>query len=166
MRLSSNLAIVLLALLPVALGCKSEAQQVADQEALVRKAEENLKREAALKEAALKRQIRSTPGAFLEATDLGAFDKGVLNSYRQLTKVTVKNKTRYALDGIKGEVEWLDDQGVVREKTLVRLKRSIPAGDTKVFSTGDGSMDSGTTESHAHKYVLKFTSASVIESPE
>jgi hypothetical protein len=153
-----------------ATACKNERQQiaekVADQEAIVRQAQENLKREAALREAKLKREITNNPGAFLEAAQFETFNKGILSSYRQLTKMTVTNKTKYPLTSLSGEVHWYSDAGDVREKTMFRVKGSLAGGDSKVFSTGDGSLESGTTESHAKKLRVVFDSAKIVETVE
>jgi hypothetical protein len=149
-----------------ALGCKSETQQQADQQAILRQAEEHLKEEKALEEARLKRQILANPNAYLQVSGLNAFDKGILDSYRQLTTMTVMNKTTYPLTAFTGEVHWLSDQNEVREVTIFRLRGSLAPGDTKTFKTADGSLDTGTTESHAHKYEVSFKQVKFVDVAE
>jgi hypothetical protein len=114
----------------------------------------------------LRRQIVEHPNLFLQTSDYKAFDKGILDSLRQLTQMSVTNRSKYALHDLAGEVQWISDAGELREKTLFRLRGSIAAGDIKVFRTGDGSLDSGTVESHAHKFRVAFTTARVLETLE
>jgi hypothetical protein len=144
----------------------AEEKRIAAQaaaETTARLERENQEQEA--KTAALKKKILANPTHFLWVSDTEMFNKGIVNSYRQLTRMTVTNKTKYPLEDLGGQVEWLDDQGVVRELTTFRLKESIAAGDTKIFRTGNN-MDSSTTDSHAHKLRVKFVTAKFVESPE
>jgi hypothetical protein len=145
------------------IACKSEATKQAEEQVLVRQAEERIREERALAEARRRKQILSNPGAFLQVGDLGATDKGIINSYRQLTKMSVTNKTNYPLTEMSGEVLWLSDQGEVREVTLFRLRGSLAPGDTKMFTTANNTLDSGTTESHAHKYQVSFKQVKFVD---
>jgi hypothetical protein len=81
-------------------------------------------------------------------------------------KVSITNRAPYALTSLGGEVEWMSDAGEVREKTLFRLRGSLSPGDTKTFTTGDGTLDTGTTESHAHKARVVFKQAKLVEVAE
>jgi hypothetical protein len=49
-----------------------------------------------------KAQITANRSAFVETNDEVIFDKAIINTYRQLTKVTVLNKSHFALRNIQG----------------------------------------------------------------
>jgi hypothetical protein len=110
-----------------------------------------------------KAQVVANPTAFLETSNEAIFDKGIINTYRQLSKVTVLNKSHFALRNIQGSVDWLDESGNTLGSTAVTLAGSIPAGDTKSFSTEDHSMSSTTLQGKAAKYLLKFTHVDIID---
>lgn len=139
------------------------AKKQQDELALLQQAEERLQAEKALKEARLKARILSSPNEFLQVGDLAAIDNGIFSSDRQLTKMTVTNRTAYPLTGFSGEVHWMSDKNEVREITLFKLGGSLSPGDTKTFTTGDGSLDTGTTVSHAHKYEVSFKQVKFLE---
>jgi len=148
----------------------AEAQKQAEERAIALQAEAaaeaRIKQEKAEAEARRKQEVVSNPNAFLATSDLAYFDKGILNSYRQLMKVSVTNRAPYALTGLSGEVEWISDVGEVREKTMFSMRGSISPGDTKSFGTQDGSLNTGTTDSHAHKARVVFKQVKLVDVAE
>ncbi len=138
-------------------------KKAADERAAIIAAAEKTKQEQEAKEAALKARILASPGEFLKIGDTEMFNKGILNSYRQLVRMSVTNKSKYPLEGIAGQVEWLDDGGQMREVTTFRLKGSLTGGDTKVYRVSEGTLESSTTDSHAHKLNVKVMTAKFVE---
>jgi hypothetical protein len=144
----------------------SAAKKQQDELAVMQQAEERIKSEKTLEEGRLKMRIPSAPNEFLQVTNLAAIDDSLFNSDRRLTRISVTNKTAYPLTGFSGEVQWLSDQNEVREVTLFKLRGSLAAGDTKTFTPGDGGLDTGTTVSHAHKYLVSFKQVKFLDVAE
>lgn len=113
--------------------------------------------------ADLRAAVLENPGRYLEESELKYFDKGIINNYRQLTGFALLNKSPFALRDLRGHVEWLNDNGEPAGSTPFSLKGSIPAGDTKRFSTDSGTMKSGTIESSASKARVTFSHAAIVE---
>jgi len=125
-----------------------------------------LEQEKASQTQALEREkkaLRDTPDSFLITSNLEYYNKGIINDYRQLIKVSVLNRSKFPVGGLSGDVEWYDDNGGKFGSTTFALGGSIPAGDTKNFSTEDGSMTSTTIQGGAKKAVVKFTHVEIIE---
>ncbi|TKD09152.1 hypothetical protein [Polyangium fumosum] len=155
-------------------GCKSEADHQREQAAFALevareqerlRAEEEKRRADAEKEAIQQAKLRilRDPSSVLVADNLGYFDKGIINSYRQLVKMSVLNKSKYALGSIEGEVDWLDDNGHKVGSVPFTLKGSIPAGDTKWFSKDAGTLSNGTLQTNATRTRIRFTRVQLIE---
>ncbi len=166
-------------------GCKDEAKERAeaqakaqaefkakeDQEAAiaarVRKEMEDAaaakaKAEADAKEAA-KKDLAANPDKYLDERDLGYFDKGIINDYRQLNKLTVDNKSQFKVADLKGNVEWQTANGDPVGSSPFTLKGTIKAGDSVTFSTDSGTLAAGTIEGAASKAKITFTHAKVID---
>ncbi len=123
-----------------------------------RKAEE----EAAAKEA-LKRDIAENPGKYLEAGGYKYFDKGFINSYRQLVQVTVENTSQYRVKELTGQVEWLDGDGKLVGASPVTLEGTIDAGDSMTFSSDAHTLTSGTIEGASSNCKVVLKSAKVLD---
>jgi hypothetical protein len=117
----------------------------------------------AQKKAQEKAQISANPASVLETSGVEVFNKGIINPYRQLTKLTVLNKGHFALRNVQGSVEWFDPSGNTLGSTSFSLTGSIPAGDTKRYSTEDQTMSSSTLQGKGEKYRLKFTHVDIID---
>jgi hypothetical protein len=110
-----------------------------------------------------KKDLLANPGAYLEAKDVKAFDKGILNTYRQIVGLTLLNRATLAVQDISGDVTWLDDKGARVASMPFKLKGSIPAGGTETFSAEAGTLENGTVETKANKYRLTFSHVSIVE---
>ena len=108
-------------------------------------------------------EVLRNPNGFLETSEITSFDKGILNNYRQLTGFTLLNKSPFPLKELKGTVEWVNDDGESAGSTPFSLQGSISAGDTKKFSTSNGTMKSGTLQTGASKLRLKFEHVAIVE---
>jgi hypothetical protein len=110
-----------------------------------------------------KAALRADPTRFLKTSDLGFFDKGIINSYRQLSKVTVLNTSKFSVTGIGGEVAWTDGQGNRIGSTTFSLAGALPAGDQKTFTTAEGTLQSGTLQGAAKSATVRFTAIKIVE---
>jgi hypothetical protein len=120
------------------------------------------KAEADAKEAA-KKDMAANPDKYLEERDLGFYDKGIINDYRQLSKLTVDNKSAFKITDLKGNVEWLTSDGQAVGSSPFSLNGAIKAGDSETFSTDAGTLTAGTIEGAAFKAKITFTHAKVID---
>jgi hypothetical protein len=116
-------------------------------------------------QAAEKARLRSQPDLFLQTSNLTYYDKGIINDYRQLTGVTVLNKSKYPVNNLQGEVDWIGSNGAKAGSVPFTLSGSIPAGDTKTFSSAAGTLSNGTLETSASRAAIRFTHVDVVESP-
>jgi hypothetical protein len=112
--------------------------------------------------ADLRSDVQANPGKYLQVTNSQAYDKGLINSYRQLTSLTLLNKSSFALTDLKGSVDWEDASGASTGTTPFTLVGSIPAGATLTFSTANGTMTSGTLQTKTNKTQIKFTHATIV----
>jgi hypothetical protein len=136
------------------------AALIAVQAAAQARAEESSRKERE------KASIRQDPSRYLESSDLEYFDKGILNDYRQLTRISILNKSNYALRNIAGEVDWVNGEGEKVGSVPFTVKGSIPAGDTKRFSKDAHTLQNGTLQTSAKRARIRFTQAEIVEVPE
>ena len=121
-------------------------------------------REAQANEVAhAKAALRGDPTRFLKTSDLGFFDKGIINSYRQLSKLSVLNTSKFSVTGMRGQVDWTDAQGKLIGSTVISLAGALPAGDAKTFSTQDRTLQSGTLQGASTNAAVRFTSVDIVE---
>lgn len=133
----------------------SRDRQRRDDEAAAQAAQEAAKLEAE------KQKVRT--GQYLTTSDLTYYDKGIINDYRQLTGMAVLNRSKFPVMNLSGDVEWIWDNGARAASMPFVLKGSIAAGDTKTFSTSDGSMQNGTVQTGATKVRIHFTNVDIVE---
>lgn len=107
--------------------------------------------------------LMANPNAFLDTSDLVNYDKGIINDYRQLTSVTVLNRSHFPVQNMSGDVEWVNESGARVASMPFTLKGSIAAGDTKRFSQAEGTLSNGTVQSSARKLRVKFTHIDIVE---
>jgi len=155
-------------------GCTSEAEKRAQAEqaaALARtqaelavlKAKETAAEEARARREKAKQDLLANPSAWFEATDIEFFDKGIINTYRELVKVSLMNKSRFAVRDVRGTVQWLRDNGDEIASVDFSVPGSIAAGDTKTFSKDDGTLTSTTIQTGAQKYRIRVTKVALVE---
>jgi len=126
-------------------------------------AEANRKAEEERRKAEERAQILKDPTPYLAVSELAFFDKGIINSYRQLTGFSLENKSPFHLKNLKGSVDWINSQGESVGSTPFSLKGSLASGDTKRFDVTSGTLKSGTIEASANQVKLRFQSASAVE---
>ena len=112
-----------------------------------------------------KQRLVTSPSLFLETSEPGYFDKGIINDYRQLIAVSVLNKSKYPVKNIRGDVDWVNDDGASVGSMPFSLKGSIPAGDTKRFTESAGTLANGTIQSSAKRARINITHIEIIEAP-
>ena len=145
----------------VSIGCETEA----DRQRQAASVAAQLRAQEMARERAERSNVLQNPGGVLQTSDLKYFDRGFLNSYRQLTGVTVLNTSKFPLNNLRGEVDWLAEDGAKFGSVPFTLKGSIPAGDTKVFSESNGTLTSGTLQGNAKRARLRFTSVEIVGTP-
>lgn len=147
----------------------AEAAHEQEQQAAEAAHEQALAMQRAAEEAEAKRkadqraQVLQNPNGFFDVSEVVYFDKGIINDYRQLSAFTLLNKSPYPLHEMNGTIEWVKDNGESAGSTPFSLKGSIPAGDTKKFSKNDGTLESGTLQSDAANYRLKFEHVAIVQ---
>lgn len=160
-----KVAIVLLALAGGGVYAFLAAQERAAELAKRRIEEDQARREAERqqREFELRERVTANPGSVLQVEDLKYYDKGIINSYRTLISVSIGNKSKFALRKLSGQVEWLREDGSLVGASPFTLSGSIAPGDTKVFTAGNGTLDTGTIQGAASKARLKFDPAQILE---
>lgn len=113
--------------------------------------------------AARRHDVVANPTRWLQTSGLQIFNKGILNSYRQMQRMTVTNTSAYPLRDLQGTIDWLDGAGASTGTTPFAIEGALPAGDSKAFSTFDRSLSSGTVESRANTVRITFTHAAIVE---
>ena len=139
-------------------GCETHADRQRQAEAVAAE----LRAQERARERAERVSVLENPGSVLQTSDLKYFDRGFINSYRQLTGITVLNTSRFALNNVRGEVDWLGADGAKFGSVPFTLKGSIPAGDTKVFSDSSGTLQSGTVQGDAKRATIRFTAVEIV----
>jgi hypothetical protein len=124
-----------------------------------------LTQQAAARTAQAKASLRTNPSKYLDASDVGVHDKGIVNSYRELTSLTVLNRSAFAVDSVQGEVDWFDSGGSKIGSTTFTLAGSIPASATVVFSKAQKNLVSGTLQGKATTERVRFTAVNLVETP-
>jgi hypothetical protein len=155
------LAAALLAFTGIA-GCTSQAEKQAEAARIAATKQAEVQAAAAAAEAARKAQAKqallTNPSNFIEASGAEFFDKGIINTYRELTKVSLMNKAEFPVRSVKGSVEWLDGSGNTIATVAFSVPGSIAAGDSKTFSHSDRTLETTTIQTDAKKYRIKVTS--------
>jgi hypothetical protein len=123
-----------------------------------------------------KMNLLTNPGLFLPTSDreyegedgrqvsgsAGAWSKPGTDTDRQLTSMMVSNTSHFAVAELSGDVVWFDDQDKRIGSTPFSLSGSIAAGQSKRFSIGDGSMQSGKLHGVAGAVQVVFTHVKVV----
>jgi len=136
-------------------GCQSEAERAAKAAAAQAAAERTLFDQR-------RNEVLAKPGAFLTYESPEMFDKGIINSYRQLIAVTIVNSAAVTVSVEKARVVWLTEQGEeVGSSPLTFIGGTLAPGMRKRFSTSDSSLTSGTIQGEAKKVRLEFTGVQV-----
>jgi hypothetical protein len=115
--------------------------------------------------AAERLNVVRNPNDYLKTSDFKSLDRGIINSYRELTSVTVLNTSKYPLNNLSGEVDWLAEDGSKFGSVPFTLKGSIPAGDTKEFSTEAHTLVSNTVKGNAKRLRVRFTNVEIVGTP-
>lgn len=167
---AAPIVLIMTAIMALGPSCETDAERRKNDEVLlakVRQAQQRVIEDAKQAEAQALEQakldLRKSPEKHLIAGDLQYYDKGIINEYRQLTKMSVLNRSKFAVTRLAGEVDWFDDNGGKIGSTNFSLRGSIPVGETKWFSTDDGSLKSGTLGGSSKKLGVRFTQLEVIE---
>jgi hypothetical protein len=140
---------------------QSQTEETARRVAEEERVRQEQERKAA--EEAERRSIAASPGSVLEALKYNTYDEGITNDYTQLSAITILNRSKYGLRKISGMAEWLDDSGNLVGATPFEVGGSIPAGDTKTFSTQNGTLTSGTIKGEGKKLRLKYGPAEIVQ---
>jgi hypothetical protein len=138
-----------------------ERRDLDDADARARAREEQRQQQESERVANDKRMVRS--GAYLVTSDFGYHDEGIINDYRQLAAVTVLNRSKYPVNNISGNVEWIDGSGTIAGSMPFSLGGSIVAGDQRRFTQADGSLRNGTIRSSATRARIVFTHVDIVE---
>jgi hypothetical protein len=146
-------------------GCQDAKQDAEAKAQLVDEAAGKLRADEAKQLADAKAQLVADPSAYLEASDIGYYDKGIINDYRQVTRMRVMNRSKFPVTSVSGDIDWMDDGGAKVGSMPFSVSGSIAAGDTKLFSTDDGSLTNGTLQASAKRVIVRFTHVTIVEAP-
>lgn len=101
----------------------------------------------------------TNPSMYLD-TDGFVFDDEA-SDYEQLMGMTVWNKSRLAVQGLEGDVIWLDDEGHRLGSSRFALSGPVAALGSSAFSVAEGTMKSGTLRGGALRVTITFTHVDV-----
>ncbi len=85
------------------------------------------------------------------------------SDHEQLLGMTVWNKSRLAVQGLEGDVFWLDDEGHRIGSSRFSLEGSVPAHGSQRFSIPEGTMTSGPLRGGALRVAIAFTHVNVVD---
>jgi hypothetical protein len=139
-----------------------EAARVEAEAARVEAEAARVAAEAARLEAE-KQAIRENPGLALDTREYSTYDRGLINDYTQLVSATITNRSKYALESLRGEAKWFDRKDNYLGSTAFTLVGSIAAGDTKTFSVASKTLTSATIAGKGTSVVLAFAPGSIVE---
>lgn len=153
-----RILIAAVATLALSSGCKSEAQTQAEARAVAAAAEQARREQA-------RASLMATPASFIELSEPRFFDKGIINSYRELTQLTALNRSEFAVNDLHGELELVDSTDNAVAVIPFSIKGSLPAGDTKTFSKSAGTLTGATVQTDASRYRMRVTRLAIVGSP-
>jgi len=78
--------------------------------------------------------LQRNPAPFFEASGMEFFNKGIVNRYQQLTKVTLTNKSAFFVRDIRGQVDFLDNRNETVATIPVHLEGPLPPRGTRTYS--------------------------------
>jgi len=107
--------------------------------------------------------LAAEPNKYLQASDVGYVDQGIINDYRRLANVTVTNASHFAVESLAGDVAWVGANGERFGSVPFSLRGSIPAGATQTFRAGDGTLTSGTLQGKAATALISFRRVDIID---
>jgi len=136
-------------------GCESEAEKAR------KLAEEQARAERVLFEQR-RAEVLAAPGQFLQTSNFAYYDKGIINSYRQLTDVTVTNRAAVPVRLSKGRIVWLNDGEEEVGTSPITFSGTLAPGMEMKFSTSAGNLTSGTIQGRATKAKIEFTEIEVM----
>lgn len=110
-----------------------------------------------------KAQLLASPSQFLEIQGSKFHDKGIINHYGQLVLLTILNRSSLPVQSIAGEVDWIDEAGNTVGSIPFSVRGSIVAGDTKTFSTQEGTLTNATLQTDAKRAKIRITHVEIIE---
>lgn len=107
-------------------------------------------------------EVLASPGAFINWESPEMFDKGIINSYRQLIAVTIANNSAVTVTVEKARAVWLTEQGEeVGTSPVTFVDGTLAPGMKKRFSTSDSTLTSGTIQGDAKKIRIEFVTVQV-----
>ena len=145
------------------LACNQEEERRQAKEQLMMELAQQQERERRDRIEKQKADIRANPNRYLEASNFTTYDEGFINHYRQLVGVSMLNKSPYSLTNIRGDVEWLTDNGDRLASMPFSLSGAIPSGDSKRFTTKEGTLTNGTAKCNAKRIRINVTSVELVE---
>ncbi len=119
------------------------------------KADEEKKRTEEVQQAAAQRRaavdaarlnLVQNPARFFQASDARFLDKGIINSYRHLTTITLANRSPFSVSGIQGKVDFYDATNNLMATIPVTLRGALGPGSSMIFSEQQGNLTGGTVQ--------------------
>lgn len=110
-----------------------------------------------------KAALLRSPSQFLDVSEAEYFDKGIINDYRQLVHLTVLNRSAFAVQNVSGTVDWYNQQGNNVGSIPFTVPGSIASGETKSFSTRDGTLKTETLQTKAKTGKVRITHVDIVE---
>ncbi len=98
--------------------------------------------------------LQRSPAPFFEASGLEFFDKGIVNRYQQLSKLTLTNKSAFSIRDIRGQVEFLDDRNEAVASIPIRLEGLLPPRGTRTFSATEIAGNTVQTDATKARFVV------------
>jgi hypothetical protein len=110
-----------------------------------------------------KMNLLTNPGLYLATGDREYVGEDASDTDHQLTSMAVQNTSHFPVDDLTGEVVWFDDQDRRLGVTSFTLRGSLEPGQTRRFSTSDGSMQSGKLQGLSGAVQVVFKHVHVVD---
>jgi hypothetical protein len=124
------------AALKAEIGAEVEAAAAAKAAAEKKRAEEE--------RAAARQDVVSNPAKYLATSGIHYFDKGIINSYRDVDSIVVTNNSSFPVKNLVANLEWSDQAGNPLGSVPATMKGTVAAGESKTFTTASGTLQTRT----------------------
>ncbi len=98
--------------------------------------------------------IQKSPAPFFQISGLEFFDKGIVNRYQQLSKITLTNKSSFTVKDIRGKVDFLDSGDETVASIPVRLEGLLPGRGTRTYSGAEIAGNTVQTDASKSRFVI------------
>jgi len=115
--------------------------------------------------AAARKELLDHPDNFLRFSNVEWEDRGVVNSYRELTALTITNASTFKLRIGDAAISWVDEKGGVAGATIFRAAGDLASGATVRYSKADETLESPTIAGALAPGKVSVTTVEIVDPP-